>query len=528
MENSGTSSASSSGVTKNDLPPFYSKIARLRASDPIEETKRWIVDCNKQWEKLNERYSVHPSLPRCHQYNSIKHTGELRQVQTLLDCEIEDLPDHIKEDYCIQLADLFQQIPSLRTITSSSASSSSSSHPVSLSDTTSLLTKQALPLLNNKIPPSQLVVLSPASDIIISEVEEDVFVWGFYHIRSGQLEQVVEVLASQTLHDLHQASYCIQKQVGYDTPSKAFFFIENIFYEEEEEEGEEEEDRVEESTSTRLSSNVDSIMTWLRKDSSSVNEMIEGEEEEVIDGNVAPPLVSIPASVSSVTSRGGNSQKGSMMNNAALAQALLAALEAQPSLPTAGKKRQRIEQAQRPRRKVVPQPTTPSFAYGVNPNTLQKASMKTAVLRDLNPIIGEKYLYCHEHCCEHLLSLIDVRRPRSVMQKHFFDLNAGGQSHSVENEREVSDVNLSYREHFPRETFRFRFRNSRKCEVCELFPAECMTYHDRLASATSHDKQQIRIAAFFCKNCFQMLHYGVGGQLLYDDFLYYPYPHSRI
>eukprot|EP01031_Cornospumella_fuschlensis_P029270 gene29270-35337_t len=59
-------------------------------------------------------------------------------------------------------------------------------------------------------------------------------------------------------------------------------------------------------------------------------------------------------------------------------------------------------------------------------------------------------------------------------------------------------------------------------KLSEVLSAEFIVYHDRLASDSSS-----HIPTFLCKDCHHMLHYGLDNQLLYDDFLVYPYFHDN-
>jgi hypothetical protein len=115
-------------------------------------------------------------------------------------------------------------------------------------------------------------------------------------------------------------------------------------------------------------------------------------------------------------------------------------------------------------------------------------------------VLGERYLYCHQECCEHIVCLIDILQPQP--------------SQLVPRVQEdISQVDM---QEYPRETFRAKMRK-RKCAICDLLSAEYIVYHDRLATMNAS------IATFFCRTCFQMLHYGADGKLLYDDFLVFSY-----
>jgi snRNA-activating protein complex subunit 3 len=116
---------------------------------------------------------------------------------------------------------------------------------------------------------------------------------------------------------------------------------------------------------------------------------------------------------------------------------------------------------------------------------------ENAVVGDLDLSIGARYLYCHEHCCEHFLYMTEIRMHNSA-----HDLPS------------VSD--------YPRLTQQAKMKR-RKCGVCEVWSAEFVVYNDRLAATSP---------AFYCRHCHHMLHYTVDDTLLYDDFVVFPYLHD--
>ncbi|CAD7700437.1 unnamed protein product [Ostreobium quekettii] len=101
------------------------------------------------------------------------------------------------------------------------------------------------------------------------------------------------------------------------------------------------------------------------------------------------------------------------------------------------------------------------------------------------------YLYCHQACCEHLMSILDVRLLHS------------------EDPWELSQRPVVVNE--PKE-------RGRKCYICRKKYSTKVTYQNPLV---------LYNPCFLCNECFQMLHYDKNGDLLLDQVIVFPYSHER-
>ncbi len=109
---------------------------------------------------------------------------------------------------------------------------------------------------------------------------------------------------------------------------------------------------------------------------------------------------------------------------------------------------------------------------------------------------GRPMLYGHQRCCEHLVKVVDVRifNPATDApwkQQYPFRVYAPG--HLIEHRR--------------------------VCEVCSTASASRVTFGDK---NTPHSPY------YWCDECFGKLHVDAGGNLLYRDFLVYPYEHGYV
>lgn len=57
----------------------------------------------------------------------------------------------------------------------------------------------------------------------------------------------------------------------------------------------------------------------------------------------------------------------------------------------------------------------------------------------------------------------------------------------------------------------------RRCEVCNSAPARKLTWDDK---NTPHNP------FYWCRECFNMMHYGDDGRVLYTDYKVFPYSHD--
>ncbi|KAF4319926.1 hypothetical protein BBO99_00005846 [Phytophthora kernoviae] len=98
-------------------------------------------------------------------------------------------------------------------------------------------------------------------------------------------------------------------------------------------------------------------------------------------------------------------------------------------------------------------------------------------------------VYIHQGECEHLLRLRDARMP------HEFD---APKSDGI----------------FPLRLPNSHNRQLRNCLICQHYSAKFVCYGDRLAMMDP---------MFFCERCYRAAHYDTEGNLLYNDFLSFPF-----
>lgn len=396
--------------------------------------------------------------------------SDLTNPDALATANVEGLADDDREEYLGQLAHLFQQIPSIPSLL----------HAV---DASELVTKQAAKVLWKDLAVIPDLALPTAPAVSSSEVQ---YVFGVFHCRTHVLQQRIELLASHTLADLRDAVYCVHHQQPAD--SSAFFCLiaAQAFYLD---------------LQTAGSSAAPEIIKWLEADN--------------IPATPSVPSVPVPSPAPlPATEEVVRRKRNSVADSAALAQSLLQQMSAAPALPLYAKKRQHDERAaaaaaaKRARKSLQPPPAAlppKQCAYTMN-------SMQTMRLDSVPLQLGEMFLFCHAHCCEHALCLLDTIQPAQVMRSLFYGTRAPASADSI------CDDSV-----FPRESYRIAHPR-RCCDVCEALPAELVTYHDRLAGATCATQ---RLGSFFCNECYQMLHYGADRQLLYEDFLSFPYAHDQ-
>ncbi|KYQ93004.1 hypothetical protein DLAC_05608 [Tieghemostelium lacteum] len=121
---------------------------------------------------------------------------------------------------------------------------------------------------------------------------------------------------------------------------------------------------------------------------------------------------------------------------------------------------------------------------------LSEMLMENTTFNDLSLSLGEKYLYCHQGHCEHLMVFEELRM-----------LNINDQQ----------DINL-----YPIIKYQSKLRR-RKCKVCDIYPAKYVTYGDPNVPESPY---------FFCDECYRAFHYSKEGFLLYSSFQVYPYYHE--
>ena len=99
---------------------------------------------------------------------------------------------------------------------------------------------------------------------------------------------------------------------------------------------------------------------------------------------------------------------------------------------------------------------------------------------DLTIRLGVMYAYLHQADCEHRFVFSEIRA--------------------------VSRGDDANRLRYPLVLFRTK-SVSRKCDACGLFPGVLITYDDRYAP---------RVPAYWCRECYDMFHFGVSGQKAYQ------------
>lgn len=117
-------------------------------------------------------------------------------------------------------------------------------------------------------------------------------------------------------------------------------------------------------------------------------------------------------------------------------------------------------------------------------------SMNQTFLSSLTFRLGIRYLYCHtSQICEHYLYFSDLRLYHTV-----------------------TDSSNTY----PKLNYMTKFTR-KKCDICLLWSGQYIVYGDRLA---------ITNPILYCQHCYHMLHYSINDELLYDDFVVFPYLHD--
>ncbi|TDH72370.1 hypothetical protein CCR75_003402 [Bremia lactucae] len=118
-----------------------------------------------------------------------------------------------------------------------------------------------------------------------------------------------------------------------------------------------------------------------------------------------------------------------------------------------------------------------------------RPSLHLSTFADLDLLIDVPGVYIHQGECEHLIRLKDARLP------HEYDASTS------------SGI------------FPLRLPNAlnhplRNCLICQNYSAKYVCYGDRLAVVDP---------MFFCHRCYRAAHYDVNGNLIYNDFLSFPF-----
>ena len=118
-------------------------------------------------------------------------------------------------------------------------------------------------------------------------------------------------------------------------------------------------------------------------------------------------------------------------------------------------------------------------------------SMNKTLLSTLKFRLGMRYLFSHvKQICEHFLYFSDLRL-----------------YHTITDETKNKYPKLMYMTKFTR----------KKCDICLLWSGQYLVYGDRLT---------VTNPTLFCEHCYHMLHYKTNDELLYDDFVVFPYLHD--
>jgi hypothetical protein len=167
-----------------------------------------------------------------------------------------------------------------------------------------------------------------------------------------------------------------------------------------------------------------------------------------------------------------------------------------------------------------PPDTSSSFALTV-------LSMNSTLLSSLKIRLGLRYLFCHmKQICEHFLYFSDLRlfntatdyqqlsMPSSSTTPTATTPSTSATPRSSHQHRQHQHQSLS--ETYPKLTYLTKLVR-KKCEICLLWSAQYLVYGDRLV---------VNNPTLFCQHCYQMLHYTVEGEGLYDDYTVLPYLHD--
>ncbi|KAI9312639.1 snRNA-activating protein of 50kDa MW C terminal-domain-containing protein [Dichotomocladium elegans] len=114
------------------------------------------------------------------------------------------------------------------------------------------------------------------------------------------------------------------------------------------------------------------------------------------------------------------------------------------------------------------------------PRYTSHRSMRGVTFEDLEVEIGKPYLFIHQHNCQHLFMIRDIR------------------IHSKQDPK--------LRSEYPKMTYNGQFVRH-KCTMCAIYPADFMTFDDIFSGSSP---------AFFCKRCYVPFHFDKDGNRVYN------------
>eukprot|EP01083_Nonionella_stella_P055750 146948_1 len=119
----------------------------------------------------------------------------------------------------------------------------------------------------------------------------------------------------------------------------------------------------------------------------------------------------------------------------------------------------------------------------------ESRAMEDTKFDDVDIRLGSHYLFCHQANCRHIVIFNEIRI--------------------------LSKEDCQNAQCYPLRIFKRRVKQ-RKCGVCAVLFADCVVYGDKLADESPK---------FYCKECYNRLHFNGQGQL-YDDFRKFKYFHD--
>lgn len=329
-----------------------------------------------------------------------------------------------------------------------------------------------------------------------------IFSFAMYNIQTKALEQQIEVLGNQSLSDLCDHLYCVQHKLfianqaeandenkNASQQDRAFFYLEQGFY----------VDACRSETTNSNSTIVNDLRKWIQLQQDFFREQEEAERAEQLHKEEKAKVQSTfpPGSFLAIAAAWQSAQLQKIGGSQPVQRAGAAA-GAEP--PTKDDRKNATKRGRKP----VDPPDMDVIPIASKEEIMSLHTevqvMKMTAIQECSLVMGKPYLFCHAGHCEHVIILLDRRSY-------------------------VSAADGSWTS-FPKELFCYitgsvsgKKAKRRTCQVCEVSTATVITMHDRLAVSSP---------CFFCQSCYEMLHYGPDGELLYDDFVEIPYMHDTV